>query len=203
MRSGLVAAALLIAAFAPLFAGAAEIADLWSGTRWGEPSAALLAQFGARATVLQPALDFGDSYANIVLRDVTVGGFRLIGFFQMDKATGGLKRIQLERPRHGVTPTAFRAVLGTLEAGYGAPDAVCGVRPDPASGYQAAAERIWRRDGVVIRAIFRDTTIEAFEGCLADDGSPLPCGLTGQLLIRISPPRQDDAGCPALPRAPR
>ena len=53
----------------------------------------------------------------------------------------------------------------------------------------------------MIRAIFRDTTIEAFEGCLAGDpnGDFLmagPCGLTGQLLVRISPLEADSASCP-------
>ena len=173
----------------------AGIAEAWEGTYWGEPSRALLAHFGARATVLPRPLDFGDSYADVVLRNVPVGGFPLIAYFQMDKTTGGLKRIQLERPRHGVTPPAFRAVLAALETAFGAPDAMCGVRPVPASGYQAAAERIWSRNGVVIRAIFRDTTLEAFEGCLLT-GS---CGLTAQLLVRISPPGADPGRCPVPP----
>lgn len=171
------------------------------GTSWGEPSSALLAHFGARATPLRQPIDFGDSYAQIVLRSVVVGGVPLVGFFQMDKATGGLMRIQLERQRHGVNPTAFRAVLGALEAAFGTPDATCGVAPGAASGYQAADERIWLRDGRTIRAIFRDTTIEAFEGCLAvDAGAAGPCGLTGQLLIRISPQEANDARCPVSAR---
>src|SRR5947209_6463052 len=91
--------------------------------------------------------------------------------------------------------TPFRGALlrggGALEAAYGVPDAKCGVGPGPESGYQAAAERVWAGVGVVIRAIFRDTTIEAFEGCLAGDPSIGPCGLTGQLLVRISPPGAD------------
>ena len=146
-------------------------------------------------------IDFGDSYAQIVLRPVVVGGVPLIAFFQADKKTGGLKRIQLERQRHGVTPPAARAVLGALDAAYGPPDQLCGVAPGPASGYQAAAERVWLRDGLTIRAIFRDTTIEAFEGCVTGDPSIGPCGLTGQLLVRISPPGADGAGCPAPRRA--
>jgi hypothetical protein len=152
-------------------------------------------------TVLPVPIDFGDSYAQIVLRPVVVGGVPLIAFFQADKRTGGLKRIQLERQRHGVTPPAARAVLGALYAAYGPPDQLCGVGPGPASGYQAAAERAWLRDGLVIRAIFRDTTIEAFEGCLTGDPSIGPCGLTGQLLVRISPPGADAAGCPVPRRA--
>jgi hypothetical protein len=182
-------------------AGAASIADLWEGTYWGEPASALLAHFVAGATVLQRPIDFGDSYAQIVLRRVTVGGIPLVAFFQQDKATGGLKRIQLERQRHGVSPPAARAVLSAIEAAYGTPDALCGIPPGPASGYQAAAERVWLRAGVVIRAIFRDTTIEAFEGCLAGDPGGGPCGLTGQLLVRISPPAVDAAGCPSPGRA--
>jgi hypothetical protein len=109
----------------------------------------------------------------------------------------------------------FRAIVGGLEAAWGAPDLMCGVAPGSGSGYQEAAERVWWRDGRVIRAIFRDTTIEAFEGCLTGDpqGDPLmtgPCGLTGQLLVRISPPEADAARCPvpahptpSPPRDPR
>jgi len=82
-----------------------------------------------RATPLQQPIDFGDSYAQVVLRSVVVGGVPLVGFFQMDKTTGGLRRIQLERQRHGVNPPAFRAVLGALEATYDAPDATCGIAP--------------------------------------------------------------------------
>lgn len=196
MRAALLFA---IALLAGPSAQGATIADILEAIRWGEPIAELQARFGARAVVPARPIDFGDSYAPIVLRDAAIGGIPLIAFFQMDKTTGGLKWVQLERQRHGVTPTAFRAVLGALEAAYGTPDATCGVRPGPAGGYQAAAERIWRRDGAVIRAIFRDTTIEAFEGCLPGDPSAGPCGLTGQLLVRLSPPDLDRASCPAPP----
>src|SRR5262249_14887980 len=139
--------------------------------------------------------DFGDSYVRVVLRNLPIGGVPLIAFFQMDKATGGLKRIQLERQRHGVTPAAFRGVLAGLEAAYGAPDRMCRLAPRPTRGYQATAERLWLRPGIAIRAIFRDTTIEAFEGCSFADSSLAPCGLTAQLLVRISPPAGDTTSC--------
>jgi hypothetical protein len=177
----------------------AGIAEAWQGAYWGESSAALLAHLGGGATVLSPPIDFGDSYADVVLRNVPVGGFPLIAYFQMDKATHGLKRIQLERPRHSVNPAAFRGVLAALEGAYGAPDAMCGTAPGPASGYQVGAERIWRHAGIVIRAIFRSTTIEAFEGCPFGDLTAGPCGLTAQLLVRISPPGEDGENCPAPP----
>ena len=46
-----------------------------------------------------------------MLRDVVLGGVPLIAFLQIDKVTGGLKRVQIERQRHGVNPPAFRGVL--------------------------------------------------------------------------------------------
>jgi hypothetical protein len=181
--------------------------DAWAGTSWGEPAASVARHLGSRATVLPEPIDFGDSYAPVVVRDLPVGGVPLIVYYQMDKITQSLKRIQLERPRHGVNPAAFRGVLGALEAAYGPPDLACGVRAAPASGYQAATERVWRRGGVVIRAVFRDTTLEALDGCFIVG----TCGLTAQLLLRISPPRLDDAACRpptrplplAAPPAPR
>jgi len=187
-----------LAALLPLLLAPARgegLDDAWAGVSWGEPAVAVLKHLGSRATVLLQPIDFGDSYAPLVVRNLPVGGVGLIAFYQMDKATQALKRIQLERPRHSVTPAAFRGVLEGLEGSYGPPDLVCGIRPGPRSGYQAAAERIWSRGGVVIRAIFRDTTMEALNGCLVA-GS---CGLTAQLLLRISPPRLDNAACPPLP----
>ncbi|HEV2186290.1 MAG TPA: hypothetical protein VGR70_03735 [Stellaceae bacterium] len=188
-------------ALAALALGAPALAQgldaVWSGTNWGESDAALLRQFGARVTVLPQAIDFGDAYTQLVSRRFALGGYDLIVYYQIDKGTHGLKRIQLERPRHAVNPPAFRGVLNALEAEYGAADRECGARPGPADGYQGAAEYVWSRDGVVIRAIFRDTTLEALDGCF----SPA-CGLTGQLLLRVSPPQGDDAQCHPGGRAP-
>ncbi|HEY4821973.1 MAG TPA: hypothetical protein VIH62_14050 [Xanthobacteraceae bacterium] len=190
---------LLVTWLSAVPAAAEGITEVWQGAHWGESSAALFAHFAGSATALPRPLDFGDSYADVVLRNVPVGGFPLIAYFQMDKTTHKLKRIQLERPRHGVTPAAFRGVLAALEGAYGTPDAMCGTGAGPASGYQVGAERIWRRAGIVIRAIFRSTTIEAFEGCPFGDLTAGPCGLTAQLLVRISPPGEDGENCPAPP----
>ena len=189
-KRGIIVAALLTACCT-----AAQAADLFHGLHWGEGQRALLAQFGGRATVLARPLDFGDSYTQIVLRHVDVGGISLIAYLQIDKRTGGLKRIQLERPRHGVNPGAFRAVIGALAASYGRPAAACAMRPAPENGYQASAELDWSRDGSLIRAVFRDTTLEALEGCWWSIFAPRPCGLTGQMLVRISPPGADQPGC--------
>jgi hypothetical protein len=162
------------------------ITELLRRAHWGETSAALFEEFRAVAVRLPRALDFGDSYVNVVVNGETVGGVPVVVFFQMDKSTHGLKRIQLERPRHGVNPPAFRAISAALHTAYGKPDKICVVPARPVGGYQAAAQELWIRGNEVISAIYRDTTLEAFEGCLFGITSG-NCGLTGQLLVRVSP----------------
>ncbi|HEY1796424.1 MAG TPA: hypothetical protein VGG57_09925 [Stellaceae bacterium] len=178
---------LLCGLIATLPARAADLAAIWHGTSWGEAGRDLALHFGGEATILASPLIYGDSYTQVVLRDVEVGGVTLIAFFQMDRKTGGLKRVQLERQRHGVNPPAFRGVVMGLEQAFGAPDASCAAHPEPGNGFQAATELDWQRDGDLIRGIFRDTTVEAYEGCVTRDITTGPCGLTGQILVRISP----------------
>lgn len=177
-------------ALATAGAQAEPVDTAWADLSWGEPDTAIARHFGARATILPEPIDFGDSYADIVLRHVDIGGYRLIAYYQMDKITRGLKRVQLERPRRGVNPRAYRAVAAALAAAYGPPALRCDAPPVAENGYQAALEELWQYDGVAIHAVFRDTTLEAFEGCY----SP-PCGLTGRMLIRISPLATDAMRC--------
>jgi hypothetical protein len=172
----------------------ARSAPSWRGVYWGESAAALLRHFGHDAVRLPRPIDFGDSTAEVVLPDAVIGGYRVVVFFQMDKRTHGLKRIQTEWPRSSVNPPAFRTLLAALDTAYGPPDAICDIRPAPANGFQAGAQAVWRRRGDTIRAIFRDTTIEALEGCLGE--MTAPCGLTGRILVRISPAGAEDARCP-------
>jgi hypothetical protein len=163
------------------------IGGLLQQTHWGESSGELRRQFGVDAMRLPQALDFGDSYVDVILKDQTFGGVPMVVLFQMDKAAHGLKRIQLERPRHAVNPPTFRAILTALHSDFGKPDQICAIPVLPAGGYQAAGEERWLHDGTVISAIFRDTTLQAFEGCLFGPAAGW-CGLRGQLLVRIGPP---------------
>ena len=165
---------------------AVNVLQILPQTYWGETSADLLRHFGSAAMRLPRDFDFGDSYTDVVLTRATLGGVPVIVFFQMDKATHALKRIQLERPEHGANPPAFREISAALQAAYGRPDQVCLVPVRPIGGYQAAAQELWRRGIDTISAIFRDTTLQAFEGCPYGITSG-KCGLTGQLLVRISP----------------
>ena len=176
----------MLAAPGPAASAADAVPELLRRVHWGETSQSLLQQFDGAATQLPRSLDFGDSYVDVVLHGETVGGVPVVTFFQMDKETHGLKRIQLERPRSGVNPPAARAIAAALQADYGRPDKICLTPVTPIGGYQAAAQEIWVRGTDMISAIYRDTTLQAFEGCLFGITSG-HCGLTGQLLVRISP----------------
>lgn len=177
---------LLASVLATPASAADALTDLLRQVHWGESSQDLLHQFDGAATQLARGLDFGDSYVDVVLRGETIGGVPVVTFFQMDKRTRGLKRIQLERQRHGVNPPALRAISAALNADYGRPDKICFTPVTPIGGYQAAAQQLWVRGTDVISAIYRDTTLQASEGCLFGVASGY-CGLTGQLLVRISP----------------
>lgn len=183
-----------------LTAGAAppgSLPDLVGETRWGEHSDELARQFGSQATRLAAPLDYGDSYVDLALRDERIAGYPFVVFFQMDKRTGGLKRIHVERQRHGANPPVFRAMLADLRQAYGEPTRRCDLPVQPKTGYQAATELIWRRDAGTVRLTFRDTTIEALEGHnpLPEEGPVGVYGLTGQLFVQVAAPGADGGQC--------
>jgi hypothetical protein len=174
----------------------ASVSDIWQRVRWGDDTAAITRAFGARATMLDRPIEYGDSEVRVVLRNEKVGGYDFTVYFQEDRAGGGLVRIHFERPRHGVVLGVFRAVADALEAEFGAPTRSCTIPPRAPGGYQAAIIRIWERDAGVIRAVFRDTTIEATEGCLREERSGTsPCGLTGQMFVQVTSAGPDARRC--------
>ena len=171
-------------ALAALPARASELAPILDAVHWGEGSGEIARSFGARAIRLVRPIEFGDSYVDVALRDQTLGGYAFAVYFQMDTATHGLKRVMLERQRHGANPMVYRAVLAALIRDYGQPSRRCQSPAARGNGYQAEGERIWFDGGNAIRALFSDTTLEAEGGC-APGGAP--CGLTGHLFVQILP----------------
>jgi hypothetical protein len=175
---------LVLLALAALPARAAELAPILDAVHWGEGSGEIAHSFGARAVRLAHPIEFGDSYVDVALRNQTLGGYPFAVYFQMDIATRGLKRVMLERQRHGANPMVYRAVLAALVQEYGPPSDRCHSPAARGNGYQAEGERIWFDGGNAIRAVFSDTTLEAEGGC-APRGAP--CGLTGHLFVQILP----------------
>jgi len=171
----------------------------FEGVQFGATTAELLQRFGARATRLNRPLDFGDADADVVLRRHELGGYPFIVFFQMDRASRMLKRIQIERPRHGAVLMVHNAAIAALVAQYGAPTQVC-IQSIPRPGGQAIDERIWRLGDVVVRAVFREQSL----GLLVprklgvDDWEvwePSPEGMPQQLFVRITPAGTEPERC--------
>lgn len=175
----------------------------FEGVQFGETTAELQQRFGARASRLARPLDFGDAYVDVVLRRHELGGYQFIVFFQMNKASRMLKRIQIERPRHGAVPMVHRAAVAALTTHYGAPTQVCTQRmPNP--GGQAIDERIWRRGDVVVRAVFREQSLGVLVPRKLDVydwevWEPSPEGMPQQLFVRIAPAGAEPDGCGKSP----
>jgi hypothetical protein len=190
MRALFLALALVLPA-----AAQASVGEVWQRVQWGERDDALARAFGGRATVLDRPIEYGDTAVHVVLRDVTLGGHNFAVYFQSDGA--GLRRIHFERPRHGAVLGIWRDVVAALEDELGRPSSACDIPRQRTTGYQAERVRLWRRDRGTVRAVFRDTSIQSSEGCLAEERSgSSPCGLTGQIFVQIT---RDDPGCGASP----
>ena len=182
--------------------GAANAADSgWHGTVWGESTAGLGRQFGAAATRLDRPIDFGDSYADLVLKNFDVGGYGFTVFFQMDKRSHGLKRIQIERGRHGAVPQVAKAAFDALVESYGPPTIACSIRAHTIDA-QNLVEEVWQRDDTTVRALFREASLNTLDPYLARAVGDFvtgttTAGLSQQLLIRIAPAGTEPEDCRA------
>ena len=129
-----------------------------------------------------------------------LGGYPFIVYFQMANDGHGLKRIQIERARHGAVAQVSTAAFGELVKLYGPPDESCST-PARTVGEQTMVEHIWRQDGTMIRALFREMSLNTLDPYLAratgdfeffGSGS---VGLSQQLLIRIAPAGTEPDDC--------
>jgi len=175
----------------------------WRGTAWGETTQALDRQFGTAATPLDRPIDFGDSYADLVLKNYPIGGYGFIVFFQMDKRSRGLKRIQIERGRHGAVLPVAKAAFDALVSSYGPPSVACALHAHTIDA-QTLVEEVWHRDDTTVRAVFREASLNTLDPYLARavgdfvTGSTA-AGLPQQLLIRIAPAGTEPEDCRARP----
>ncbi|MDB5405815.1 MAG: hypothetical protein JWL84_727 [Rhodospirillales bacterium] len=118
----------------------------WDKAQWGMTASQLAAAYGASAHVLQPPIEFGDSYAEVVLTDVAFAGETFRVYFQMDKRTRRLAHVLLERRRQYATPAIFAKVLATLGDRYGSAALGC----DRGS----FVDRFWQASDETIEASF-------------------------------------------------
>ena len=87
----------------------------WDRVDWGMTSNEIAAIYGARAQRLGAPIVFGDSYSDIVLRNRPFAGYPFLIYFQMDKTSGRLAHVLLERRRQYATRLIFDRVAALAQ----------------------------------------------------------------------------------------
>jgi hypothetical protein len=126
--------------------------DTLSAARWGMAAADLDRAFGKELVRLPGRWDFGPFYADLILPEVEVAGHPFRAFFQMERKTGGLGQILLERRSGKATPMVFDDVVRALSDRYGEmTETSAGMKGIPTS-----VRAIWRLPDLVVEASFFD-----------------------------------------------
>jgi len=105
----------------PVQAAPADIID-WHGARWGMTAGQLADVFGSALEPLPGRWDFGSAFADHALFDHE-GAFTV--YFQMNKTSGRLQQVLLERRADQATAAAVENVQAALTSAYGPADGSC------------------------------------------------------------------------------
>jgi len=143
------AAALLLA---PLSAFAADLTTL-TAVRWGMTAGELEQALGNAANRLPGRWDFGQYYADTSVEDVEVAGLPFRAFLQMDRQSGRLAQILLERRGRQASPMVFEDIADALARQFGEPDE--DLRNGNAA-VPASVRLVWRLPDMTINASFFD-----------------------------------------------
>jgi hypothetical protein len=200
-RAGLAVAGVL-ALLAPVSAFAADLATL-SAVRWGMDADELDRALGSADSRLPGRWDFGRYYADMSVEDVEVAGLPFRAFLQMDRKSGKLAQILLERRGQQATPMVFEDIANALIGQFGQPDED---RRDDNAAVPASVRLVWRLPDMTINASFFDFRTSAiFSEDPNVEPNPLvpfserqrnnPRTLPRRALIRFNPPGCDGAGC--------
>lgn len=155
---------LLSAFLVPQTGGAAPGGEAgWDRVAWGMSSNQIAGAYGDRAVVLTEPITFGDSYADVVLRDVPFAGYPFRVYFQMDMETRRLAHVLLERRRQYANPKIWNAVVARLRAELGEPTLTC--RQPANRGKPMVIDGIWKRPDETVYASYLD-----FAAGLLEDG---------------------------------
>jgi hypothetical protein len=126
----------------------------WDLARWQMSTDALDKAYGERLQKLDPAINFGKVYVNRVLRKATYGDLDFTAYFQMDAEKHQLVQVMLERRRGQASPAAFKKLLESLNAQYGAPSKTCLVNKAEQEPFVKTV--VWKVPGTVVEASVLD-----------------------------------------------
>jgi hypothetical protein len=199
--AGLAVAGALALLLAPI-ASAADLATL-SAIRWGMNADELDRALGSADSRLPGRWDFGRYYADTSVEDVEVAGLPFRAFLQMDRKSGKLAQILLERRGQQATPMVFDDIADALIGQFGQPDED---RRDGNAAVPTSVRLVWKLPDMTINASFFDFRTSAiFSEDPNVEPNPLvpyskrqrnnPRTLPRRALIRFNPPGCDEAGC--------
>ncbi len=152
MRCGGVACVAIAAFFGFVLSltAAAELEpDGWRRATWDMTAADLDRHFGERLTHLATPLDFGPFYADRMIADIDLGGYRFKAFLQLDRGARTLQQVLLDIRRIDAPARVFSVVLEDLIVRYGPPD--CLVEMETGAG-AIPVGAVWRRSGTTVQA---------------------------------------------------
>jgi hypothetical protein len=191
-----------LALLAPVPAFAADLATL-SAVRWGMDADELDRALGSADSKLPGRWDFGRYYADMSVEDVEVAGLPFRAFLQMDRKSGKLAQVLLERRGQQATPMVFEDIANALIGQFGEPDEN---RSDGDAAVPSSVRLVWKLPDMTINASFFDfRTTAIFSEDPNVEPDPLvpyserrrnnPRTLPRRALIRFNPPGCDGSGC--------
>lgn len=200
--TAIVLAGVLLTLAAPAPAPAADLATL-SAIRWGMDAAELDRALGDADSRLPGRWDFGRYYADSSVEDVEVAGLPFRAFLQMDRQSGKLAQVLLERRGQQATPMVFEDIANALIGQFGQPSEN---RSDGNAAVPSSVRLVWKLPDMKINASFFDFRTSAiFSEDPNVEPDPLvpyserrrnnPRTLPRRALIRFNPPDCDGAGC--------
>ena len=200
--AGFAVAGALALLLAPVPAFAADLATL-SAVRWGMDADELDRALGSADSRLPGRWDFGRYYADMSVEDVEVAGLPFRAFLQMDRKSGKLAQVLLERRGQQATPMVFEDIANALIGQFGEPDEN---RSDGDAAVPSSVRLVWKLPDMTINASFFDFRTSAiFSEDPNVEPDPLvpyserrrnnPRTLPRRALIRFNPPGCDGAGC--------
>jgi hypothetical protein len=201
-RPAWIAAAAVLALVLPAPAAGADLATL-SAARWGMDAGELDRALGDSDTRLPGRWDFGRYYADSSVENVEVAGIPFRAFLQMDRKTGKLSQVLLERRGRQATPMVFEDIANALIGQFGEPAENTN---DGNAAVPSSVRLVWKLPDMTINASFFDFRTSAiFSEDPNVEPNPLvpyserrrnnPRTLPRRALIRFNPPGCDGAGC--------
>lgn len=187
LARGLLALILLAALPAPAQEAAQE--GGWQGARFGMTAEEVAAALPS-SRALPGRFDYGPMHADRAVFGLEIAGIGFTAYLQMDDGTGLLRQVLLQADRTVEGPADFEAVLSTLTAENGSPDAACRI-PGGRGMRSRGVEVTWHLPDRTTHAVFLDfRTTGVLERDPNRDYEPLePLGEARMVIRRLLPRR--------------